>query len=329
MSGGTTASGPPFEPRGSVAVVTGAAGGIGAALVRGLAARGAEVVVATDLDDAHTRGVARVLDAEFTDTEVVGHGLDAADGAAVAELVDLVERRHGPVDLFCANAGIGTASGADAPAAMWQRTWEVNVMAHVHAANALLPHWQARGRGHLLVTASAAGLLTNLGDAPYSVTKHAAVAFAEWLSVTHGDGGIGVTCLCPQGVRTAMVYGDAADEFSDLRDTEGPSGPSAAVDHDTALAVQVVRGEDVIEPAQAAGAALDALEQGRFLALPHPEVADYERARAADHDRWIRAMRRLQAHLGAAGATGTTRTGPAATGSPATGTAASEPGDTP
>ena len=294
-------SSPPFDPAGKVAVVTGAAGGIGAALVRALCAQGASVVVATDLDADHTEAVAEVLDAEAPSTRVVGTGLDVTDRDATARLVEQVEAGHGPIALWCANAGVGTAQGADAEPAVWRSTFEVNVMAHVHAAAALLPRWLDRGAGHLLVTASAAGLLTNLGDAPYSVTKHAAVAFAEWLSVTHGDDGIGVCCLCPQGVRTAMVFGRDADEFAGLR-SDGDD--VADRDLQAATAIRAVRTQDIVEPDQVAAEALAALGEGRFLALPHPEVAGYERLRAEDHDGWITGMRRLQQRLAGPGSSG-------------------------
>lgn len=284
---------PRFEPTGAVVVVTGAAGGIGAALVRALGSAGASVVVATDIDAAHISRVAGVLADELPSVTVVGRGLDVTDRAATGALVEEIEASHGPIDLWCANAGVGTAEGATANPEVWQNTFEVNVMAHVHAAATLLPRWRARGRGHLLVTASAAGLLTNLGDAPYSVTKHAAVAFAEWLAITHGHEGIGVSCLCPQGVRTAMVLGAEADEFHDLRDP-APGRPEGS-DQPTALAV--VRAQGLIEPAAVANEALAALREGRFLALPHPEVARYEQRRASDHDGWIASMRRLQESL--------------------------------
>ncbi len=297
------ASQPIFDPLGSIAVVTGAAGGIGAALVRALAAGGASVVVATDIDGDHMVRVAEVLDAETETTTIIGRALDVADRTATEALVEEIETDHGPVDLWCANAGVGTASGVDADPGLWQRTWEVNVLGHVNAASVLVDRWRSRGGGHLLVTASAAGLLTNLGDAPYTVTKHAAVAFAEWVAITHGHEGIGVSCLCPQGVRTPMVFGDAADEFAALRAARDAPGDRAAtgggedLDHDEVLALQVVREQGIIEPADAARSALEALVHGRFLALPHPEVARYEANRAADHDRWIKGMRKLQALL--------------------------------
>lgn len=287
----------PFDPAGSTCVVTGAAGGIGAALVRALAAAGAHTVVATDLDAGHIASVAELLQHESGGTRIVGARLDVTDAAATAALVESVQAEHGTIDLWCANAGMGTAGGVDTDPALWQRTWEVNVMGHVHATTALLPGWLERGRGHLLVTASAAGLLTNLGDAPYSVTKHAAVAFAEWVAITHGAAGVGVTCLCPQGVRTAMVFGAEADEFAHLRSGDATASGPLEVDRDEALSLQVVRDKGIIEPADAAESALDALAAGRFLALPHPEVAGFEQRRSGDHDRWIGGMRKLQALL--------------------------------
>ncbi len=297
-------SAPRFQPAGAIAVVTGAAGGIGAALVRALGAAGASVVIAADLDPSHIEAVGEVLNGELDDTTVIGRALDVSDRDATEELVADVERTYGPITLWCANAGIGTAAGVNADPLSWQRTWEVNVLGHVHATAALLPRWRSRGAGHLLVTASAAGLLTNLGDAPYSVTKHAAVAFAEWVAITHGHEGIGVSCLCPQGVRTPMVFGADADEFAGLRgqaqdhDTDdGSPGGDLPMDRDDAMALQVVRAQGMIEPGAAAAAALEALTEGRFLALPHPEVARYEQHRAADHDRWIAGMRKLQAQL--------------------------------
>lgn len=253
----------PVELRDSVVVVTGAASGIGRALADRFEAEGARVVVRADLPGAFADG---------TDGEAV----DVTDRAAVTDLVERTIERHGPIDLYCSNAGIATAGGIDAPPEVWQRAWGVNVLGTVHAAAALLPSVRARGRGHLLVTASAAGLLTNLGDAPYTATKHAAVGLAEWLSITHGDEGLGVSCLCPQGVRTPMVTGglDAGE-----------------------LAASVVEAMGLIEPEQVADAVVAGLADGRFLILPHPEVADYVRNKATDPDRWLGGMRKLQRRL--------------------------------
>jgi NAD(P)-dependent dehydrogenase (short-subunit alcohol dehydrogenase family) len=244
---------------GKVAVVTGGASGIGRALARRFAAEGAKAVVVTDID---ADGVTAVAD------EIGGMGV-AADVSVEADVVNVVtktEDAYGPIDLFCSNAGIFTGGGVDATDEAWDRIWRVNVMAHVYAARAVLPSMLARGEGYILTTASAAGLLTNLGAAPYSVTKHAALSLAEWISITHGDQGIKVSCLCPQGVRTAMLPGDG-----------------------NFLAPGALEAEEVAE------AVVRGLEDERFLILPHPEVADYFKRKADDYDRWLGGMRRLQA----------------------------------
>jgi NAD(P)-dependent dehydrogenase (short-subunit alcohol dehydrogenase family) len=189
-------------------------------------------------------------------------------------VVDRALDRFGRIDLFCSNAGLGGGGGVEATDETWQRLWDVNVMAHVHAARSVLPAMLERGEGYLLHTASAAGLLTNIGNAPYSVTKHAVVALAEWLAVTFGDRGIGVSCLCPQGVRTQLLL-DAMDD---------PAGA-------------VVISQGVIEPADVADAVVAGLADERFLILPHPEVADYWRHKATDPDRWLAGMRKLQGQV--------------------------------
>lgn len=297
----------PFEVAGSVSVVTGGASGIGVALVRALHRSGAAVVVIADLDGQRASAVAAHVADEVAAQAggpggggpgvrgtVEGTRLDVTDAVATQDLVNQLRRRHGEIDLWCANAGIGTGAGVEAEPDLWRAVFEVNTLAHVHAARALLPAWRARGRGHLMVTASAAGLLTNLGDAAYSVTKHGAVAFAEWLAITHGAEGIGVTALCPQGVRTPLLFGAAADEFAHLETGRTAGG---GLDPGGALAARVVKAQRIIEPEDVAASAMAGLADGRFLVLPHEEVAGYEQARAADHDRWIRSMRRLQAFL--------------------------------
>ena len=207
----------------------------------------------------------------------LGVGLDVTDPAAVAGLVDRVEDELGPVDLWCSNAGValGRDLGTDDD---WERSFAVHVLAHVHLARVLAPRMAARGRGHLLLTASAAGLLTNMDSAPYSVTKHGTVALAEWLAIRWGDAGVGVSCLCPQGVRTAM--------------TEGMGAGSS-----------VLAAGALLEPAEVAEAVVRGLADGRFLILPHPEVAEFERRRAADRDRWLAGMRRVRARLPTSGRT--------------------------
>jgi NAD(P)-dependent dehydrogenase (short-subunit alcohol dehydrogenase family) len=260
-----------MELKDRVVVVTGGARGIGAALGRRFMAEGAAAVVLADLDLATATAVAREIGAEVS-------AVDAGDAGSVAALVDGVLDRHGRIDLFCANAGITTGAGLDATAEDWHRAWNVNVLGHVHAARAVLPGMLARGAGYLLHTCSAAGLLTAIADAPYAVTKHAAVAFAEWLSITYGDRGIRVSALCPQGVDTAM-----------LRDGLAAGHPGAVV---TAAA------GPVLSPDEVAGSVVAGLAAERFLILPHPEVDGYVQRRARDRDRWLSGMRRAAAKAG-------------------------------
>lgn len=268
-----------------VIVVTGGGSGIGAAMCRRFADEAPAAIVVVDIDAANATAVAEQVRAAAPAVAVTARTIDVSDEGQVGALVTEVFLDHGRLDLFCANAGIGTGQGVEATDALWSQIWHVNVMAHVYAARALLPHWLDAGEGHLLITASAAGLLTNLGDAPYSTTKHAAVGLAEWLSITYGDRGLHVACLCPQGVRTPLLFGDSG---------VGGAGLSGA---GTALAAEVVKAQRVIEPEEVANAVVDGLADERFLILPHPEVADYERARATDRERWLGAMRRMQAKL--------------------------------
>jgi NAD(P)-dependent dehydrogenase (short-subunit alcohol dehydrogenase family) len=250
-----------MELDGKVVVVTGGGNGIGAAMCRRFASEGARGVVVADFDGDAASAVAG---------EIGGLAM-TADVSVEADVVALVERAesaYGPIDLFCANAGVGTTGGVEVPDEEWQRTWAINVMAHVYAARALLPGWTARGEGYLLTTASAAGLLTNLGALPYSVTKHAAVGFAEWIAIHHRDAGVKVSCLCPQGVRTNMLA------------ASGPAG-------------QALLAANALDPADVADAVVAGLREERFLILPHPEVADYERNRAGDRERWLGGMRSL------------------------------------
>jgi NAD(P)-dependent dehydrogenase (short-subunit alcohol dehydrogenase family) len=190
---------------GAVIVVTGAASGIGAAMSRRFAQEGARAVVLADLDEPSLAVVADAV--RSAGCEAVPIRCDVADEADIRAVVDAAEH-IGPIDLFCSNAGIGIPGGAEVPDEQWRTIFDINVMAHVYAARAVVPAMVARGEGYLLNTASAAGLLSQIGSAPYAVTKHAAVAFAEWLSITHGDQGVGVSVLCPQAVRTAMTAGN-------------------------------------------------------------------------------------------------------------------------
>jgi NAD(P)-dependent dehydrogenase (short-subunit alcohol dehydrogenase family) len=258
-----------LDIQGKVVVVTGGASGIGKALCEAFAAAGAGGVVVSDLDGEGAQAVAAAIGAQALAVRT-----DVADAAQVQALVDAATVRFGQVDIFCSNAGILSRSDADASAATWQRHWDVNVMAHVHAANAVLPQMLARGEGWLLQTASAAGLLSQVNAAPYSVTKHAAVGFAEWLSIAHGDAGIHVSCLCPQGVRTPMML--SADS-----DTGRPS----------------FLGDGALDASVVAQCALDGLREGRFLVLPHAEVLTFWQRKSADVDRWLRGMRRLRAKV--------------------------------
>jgi NAD(P)-dependent dehydrogenase (short-subunit alcohol dehydrogenase family) len=248
-------------------VVTGAGHGIGRAIAERMAAQGARVVV-NDIDAAAAEEVATAI----------GGGLavpgDAASEEGVAHLVGAAREHLGRVDIYFANAGIDVGQGRNAPAEDWARAIEVNVMGHVRAAQQLVPTWLETGGGRFVVTASAAGLLTMLGSPTYSVTKHAAVGFAEWLSATYGHRGIVVQAICPQGVRTRML------------EEAGPLTEILA--RDTAL-----------EPEQVADTVWHALQDDRFLILPHAEVADYYKLRASDTDRWLAGMRKLQAKLDA------------------------------
>jgi NAD(P)-dependent dehydrogenase (short-subunit alcohol dehydrogenase family) len=249
------------------AVVTGGASGIGAALARAFAAEGARVTVA-DLDAEGAERVAR---------EIEGTAIraDVSREEEIARLVRSAEEANGPVDLFFSNAGVPGPGGGPIEATDprdWQQTWDVNVMAHVHAARAVLPGMLERGDGYLLNTASAAGLLTHVAALPYTVTKHAAVALAEWLSINYRDAGIKVSCLCPQAVRTPMMMATVDDS----------SGAS------------VLASGDMIEPEDVARVTVEAIGDERFLILPHPEVAKYMAVKATDTERWLAGMRRLR-----------------------------------
>ncbi|MEU6419087.1 SDR family oxidoreductase [Streptomyces spiralis] len=242
--------------QGAGVVVTGAGGGIGAALARRFAAEGARVVV-NDLDAARAEAVAEEI------------GGIALPGDASAIITDARDALGGTVDVYCANAGVASGGSEASGEDVWARAWDVNVMAHVRAAEALLPAWLERGSGRFVATVSAAGLLTMIGAAPYSVTKHGAYAFAEWLSLTYRHRGIKVHAICPQGVRTDMLA------------ATGSAG-------DLVLQPTAIEAEDV------ADALFKGIEEDRFLILPHPEVAGFYEARAADPDRWLTNMNRIQ-----------------------------------
>jgi NAD(P)-dependent dehydrogenase (short-subunit alcohol dehydrogenase family) len=255
-----------------IVVVTGGASGIGRAMCERFAVAGARAVVVVDRD---AEGAARV--AEGLGDQGRALSADVSVEADVGALVERTEEEVGPIDLFASNAGLGGGGGVDAPDEVWSALWSVNVMAHVYAARALIPRMVERGGGYLLATASAAGLLTNIGNAPYSVSKHAAVALAEWIAISHGDQGIKVSCLCPMGVDTPMLRAGSSDLSGEAASTQG-----------------------VVTPERVADVVVEGLADERFLILPHPEVADYERRRAGARDRWLAGMRRLHATLTAA-----------------------------
>lgn len=246
----------------AVCVITGGSGGIGKAMAAAFLEAGARAVVLADLDASAVQHAATELNCE-------GRVCNVTDESDIVDLVRHCESRYGRIDLFCSNAGTGVEGVlTDAENAVWQLQWELHVMSHVYAARAVLPGMLERGQGYLLNTASAAGLLAALGSGPYSVTKAAAVKLAEFIAITHGDDGIGVSVLCPQGVNTAMAPRSLGDGQTD----------------------------GIIEPEALAQTVLEALEAERFHVLPHPEVEDYVRRKGDDIDRWLHGMRRLKRH---------------------------------
>ena len=253
-----------MELKDRIVVVTGAASGIGAGLARKFREEGAKAVVCADLNLAGAETVADKIGGDALQVHV-------AREDDIRALVEKVEAEIGPIDLFCSNAGILMAGGAEVPNEDWQRIWDINVMAHVWAARHVVPRMIARGGGYLLNTASAAGLLNQVGSAPYGVTKHAAVGLAEWLALTHGDDGIRVSVLCPQAVRSEMTRG-----------------------HEDGVASQ----DGMLEPEAVAQACVDAIRAETFLVLPHPEVLDYMRNKAQNYDRWIGGMKKLNRRFG-------------------------------
>jgi NAD(P)-dependent dehydrogenase (short-subunit alcohol dehydrogenase family) len=256
-----------MELKDKIIVITGAASGIGAAMARRFAAEGARKIICADRDLAGAQAVA---------DEIGGVAIqaDVSLAADISDLVETVESDIGPIDLFVSNAGIISTGGVEVDDAAWQNIWEINVLAHIRAARILVPRMLARGGGYLLNTASAAGLLAQIGSAPYSVTKHAAVSFAEWLAITHGAEGLKVSVLCPQGVDTPMIAG---------------------VDTST------VGKDGIVKPEHVADMCVEAIGDERFLILPHPVVGDYIKQKGADPERWISGMQRWQAMLTAQG----------------------------
>lgn len=253
-----------MEIKNKVAVITGGASGIGKAMAARFVKEGASAVVIADVNPA--------LDEVAEELGVKAIKTNVAKESDVKHLISTAEQEFGQIDLLCNNAGIGVGGGPETPNEDWQRIWDINVMGHVFATRAALPDMLQRGDGYILNTASAAGLLTQVGSAPYAVTKHAAVAYAEWLAVTYGDRGIKVSALCPQAVRTAMTA-----------NTKG--GGVAGLD-------------GMMEPDQLCDSVIETLAAETFLVLPHPEVLTYMQRKTADYDRWISGMKRLQAKFG-------------------------------
>jgi NAD(P)-dependent dehydrogenase (short-subunit alcohol dehydrogenase family) len=274
---------------GKVAVVTGGASGVGRALCIGLAERGAAGVVVCDIDAEGAAAVADEIEAGHAGRGGQRAIAVPADVSKESDVQALVARAEalGPIGMFFSNAGIIVAGGPEASDEAWERIWAINVQSHIYVARALLPAMLARGEGYLEITASAAGLLTQLGSAPYAVTKHAAVAFAEWLSISYGEQGLVVSCLCPQAFTSNLLATSrrevGAGELPDVAGTSSGSA-QAAVD-------------GVLTSEQVASAVLDAVGTEQFLILPHPDVATYEQRRAGDRERWLRGMRRMQARL--------------------------------
>ncbi len=253
-----------MEIQGQVVVVTGAASGIGKALAAAFAAAGAKSVVCADMNANGAQATADEIGG-------VAKTVDVSSESQIANLVEEVEAEVGPIGIFCSNAGILSIGGPEAPDAHWQKIWEVNVMAHVWAARHVVPKMIERGGGYLLNTASAAGLLNQVGSMPYGVTKHAAIGAAEWLAFTYADDGIKVSVLCPQAVRSEMTRG-----------------------HEDGVASQ----DGMLEPEPVAEACLQAIRDETFLVLPHPEVLGYMQIKSANYDRWIGGMKKLNRQFG-------------------------------
>lgn len=252
-----------MDVKGAVCVVTGAGSGIGRALSQRLATAGAGHIVVADLNTAAAEETAKLIGG----SGVSARHLDVREGDAVRALVEETQAAQGTIDLYCSNAGVVHGGGLDLPDAVWQQEWEIHVMAHVHAARALIPAWLERGRGYLLATVSAAGLLGLIDSAPYGATKSAALSFMEWLSINYGDHGVRCSAICPEGVRTPMLPPDNFLYANSL------------------------------SPQEVAESALRGVEEERFLILPHAEVRDFALRRAEDHDGWVKAMARFAAQV--------------------------------
>ncbi|MGB0876708.1 MAG: SDR family NAD(P)-dependent oxidoreductase [Mycobacterium sp.] len=266
-----------MEPDGKVAIVTGGASGIGQALAAQFASYGARVVVG-DLDEPGAQSTASAI--RSAGGQAVALRANAADDTDIEALITLADRTFGPVDIYVANAGVIGKSGLGAESD-WDAVLDVNLRAHIRAARLLVPHWRSVGSGYFVSVASAAGLLTQLGAAGYAVSKHAAVGFAEWLAITYGDDGIGVSCVCPLGVETPLLQ-----EIRDIDDPDAQLGASA-----------IESSAGVISAAEVAVATVEAVRSGRFMVLPHHELLEMYRHKGSDYERWILGMRRYQRTL--------------------------------
>ena len=253
-----------MELKDKIVVVTGAANGIGRAMAVRFAKENAKAVICADLDENGANETARQING-------IGKKLDVSDPNAIADLIEQTENDIGPIDLFCSNAGILMAGGVEVPDDQWQKIWDVNLMSHVWAARYLVPRMAARGGGYLLNTSSAAGMLNQVGSAPYGVTKHAAVGLAEWIAMSYGDQGIKVSLLCPQAVSTEMIRG-----FEE----------------------HVASIDGVIKPEDVAEACVQGIRDEQFLILPHPKVSTYIKNKAENYERWIGGMRKLNRQFG-------------------------------
>jgi NAD(P)-dependent dehydrogenase (short-subunit alcohol dehydrogenase family) len=263
------------ELTGRTVVVTGGASGIGKAMAERFAMEAAQGVVVADIDEAGAIAVAGEVAGA-----AIGVGCDVSDEDQVNALIDRAEQEFGTVDIFCANAGIGIGAGLDASDEAWRQVMDVNLMSHVYAARRLVPAWIERGEGYFVSTASAAGMLSQIGDVTYTVSKHGAVAFAEWLAITYGDHGLRVSCLCPMGVNTPLVQRGL--------EMDGPEGLGAKI---------VAASGELLDPADVAKDVMAAIKDERFFILPHPVVGEFYRRKGDDHDRWLNGMRRLQARV--------------------------------
>src|SRR3954451_9378653 len=264
-----------MELTGRTVVVTGGASGIGKALAERFAMEAAQGVVVADLDEAGAIAAAGEVPGA-----AIGVGCDVTDEAQVNALIDRAEQEFGTVDIFCANAGIGIGAGLEASDEAWKQVMDVNLMSHVYAARRLVPAWIERGEGYFVSTASAAGMLSQIGDVTYTVSKHGAVALAEWLAITYGARGLRVSCLCPMGVNTPLVQRGL--------EMEGPEGLGAKI---------VAAAGELLDPADVAKDVMAALRDERFFVLPHPVVGEFYRRKGDDHARWLNGIRRLQTRV--------------------------------